>query len=89
MPTIHIIIKGKVQGVFYRVTAKKAADNLGINGWIKNTKSGNVELKASGEKEALDKLVEWCRMGPREAVVTKVEVTAVNEEAFDSFSILR
>ena len=88
MPTIHIIIKGKVQDVFYRVTAKKAADNLGINGWIKNTKSGNVELKASGEKEALDKLVEWCRMGPAEAVVTEVVVTAIDKEAFDSFSIL-
>ena len=50
MPTIHILVKGKVQGVFYRATAKEMADRYGITGWVRNTEEGNVELMASGKE---------------------------------------
>jgi len=53
VPTVHLVISGKVQGVFYRASAKEQAEKLQINGWVKNTKEGNVEVLASGSEESL------------------------------------
>ncbi len=65
MPVIHLIIKGDVQGVFYRVTAKEVADKLNITGWIKNTDSGEVEALVSGTEQALEQFIGWCKKGPQ------------------------
>ncbi len=89
MKTIHLLIKGKVQGVFYRATAKKVAEQLEINGWIKNTKEGNVEVIATGNEEALNEFINWCKQGPKDAKVTDVVLTTKNPEAFNGFSIVR
>ncbi len=89
MKTIHLLIKGKVQGVFYRATAKKVADQLGVNGWIKNTKEGEVEVIATGNEEALNEFLNWCKQGPKDAKVTDVVLTTKNPEAFNGFSIVR
>jgi len=89
MPTVHLLIKGKVQGVFYRATAKEEADHLGLSGWVKNTAEGHVEAVASGTKEALDQFVAWCKKGPRRAVVTAVDVVPLPEKKFDRFSVIR
>ena len=89
MPTIHLIIKGKVQGVFYRATAKDIANELGISGWIKNTKEGYVEVMASGKDESLKKFTDWCKQGPSKAVVTDVIVTPQPDENFNGFQITR
>lgn len=90
MPTIHLIIKGKVQGVFYRATAKDVAEEIGLTGWIKNTDEGNVEIMATGTEDQLIHLIDWCKQGPPKSIVSDVMVTKKeNEEAFKGFQILR
>lgn len=89
MATINIIIQGEVQGVFFRATAKKVADELGISGWIKNTSDGNVEATASGDKQLLDKFVAWCYQGPPKASVKNVTVYPVESQQFSEFNIIR
>lgn len=89
MPTIHLIIKGKVQGVFYRASAKEKAEDLGLTGWVKNTPEGAVEIMTTGEKEVLDIYISWCKTGPSRAIVTRVEVQTVNDTWFDRFRIER
>ena len=89
MPAMHIIVKGKVQGVFYRATAKKIADDLGAKGWLKNTKDGWVELMITGNEELIEKMLAWCQHGPENATVTEVIVHPAKEQSFSSFSILR
>ena len=89
MPTVHLIVKGKVQGVFYRASAREKARELGLTGWIKNTPEGNVELTASGMAEEIREFTEWCRKGPENAIVTHVESIETAEERFHGFSIIR
>ena len=89
MPTVHLLIKGKVQGVFYRATAKTIAKENRITGWIKNTKEGDVEAMVSCTKEQLEKFVEWCRIGPNRSVVVEVIVTPQANQLFDEFNIWR
>jgi acylphosphatase len=82
------MIKGKVQGVFYRVSAKEAADNLDITGTVKNTREGNVEITAVGSNENIDKLINWCHRGPSRAKVDDVEVRDLPIQQFNSFDII-
>lgn len=89
MPTIHLLIKGKVQGVFYRATAKEIADKLNITGWIKNTDEGDVEAIVSGADEQLQQFISWCKQGPNNAKVEDVIVTPQSETAFYDFKIIR
>ncbi len=89
MPTIHLLIKGDVQGVFFRATAKKKAEELRVKGWIKNTTEGNVEAMVSGSEDQLKQFNEWCRMGPAKATVTGLEETKHEELSFRDFSIIR
>lgn len=88
MPTVHLIIRGKVQGVFFRATAKDVADKIGLTGWVKNTVEGNVEIMASGSDDQLQKFMEWCRVGPRKAIVTEVVATKKEEKNFKSFEVI-
>lgn len=89
MATVHLLIKGKVQGVFYRASAKEVADNFGITGWVKNTREGNVEALACGEAASVNAFIEWCKQGPPKANVTAVIITPQNEVSFKSFEISR
>ena len=89
MLTFHIIISGKVQGVFYRSTAKKKADEIGITGCIKNTGKGNVEAIASGKREQVKNFIRWCERGPSNAVVSHVTTNQIEDAKFDDFEILR
>jgi len=72
MRAVHLLIKGRVQGVLYRASAKAAAERLHITGWVKNTPEGHVEVLACGEEGSLRQFVEWCRRGPEQAVVSSV-----------------
>ncbi len=87
--TVHLLIKGKVQGVFYRASAKDVAEQLCINGWIRNTKEGDVEAMASGDEDRVKEFIEWCKKGPKRAEVTIVTVTEKEKEVFESFKITR
>jgi acylphosphatase len=89
MPTQHLLIKGQVQGVFYRATARETAAELGITGWVKNTPDGDVEIVASGSEEQLQTFINWCKRGPRSAIVSEVIATPQEEAFFEAFSIIR
>lgn len=89
MPTVNLLIKGKVQGVYYRFAAREEADKLAVTGWVKYVPDEKVEIMATGSDEALDKFIEWCRRGPEKAVVTNVIVTPLSEQAFDEFSVIQ
>ena len=88
MHTVNLLIKGKVQGVYYRTAAKEEADKLGVTGWVKYISEGRVEAMATGVEEQLQQFIEWCRRGPGKAVVTDVIVTPLIEEPFDEFEIV-
>jgi len=87
MPSIHLLVKGKVQGVFYRASARKMAGILGVKGWIRNTPEGDVEAMVTGEIKQLNMFEEWCKKGPARAQVEKVIVTEKAETPFYAFTI--
>lgn len=89
MPAKHLLIKGKVQGVFYRASAREAAEKIGVKGWIKNTSAGDVEAFICGTEDQLSEFISWCRQGPPNAVVTTVSVTDMEEQDVENFIILR
>ena len=68
-----MVIKGRVQGVFFRASTREEAARLNLAGWVRNLSNGNVEVVAEGERAALEKLVEWSHQGPPYAEVTHVE----------------
>jgi len=70
----HVIIEGRVQGVFFRHHTQKKAFELGVTGWVKNCWDGSVEAVFEGEKAGVDRIVQWCHRGPAEARVTKVHL---------------
>ncbi len=86
-----MFVSGKVQGVFYRKNTHEQALALKLTGWVKNLPDGRVELMAQGPKEALDKLHAWCKIGPKKAKVTGVEVEMIekDEPIFKSFIVDR
>ena len=61
---IRLIIRGRVQGVWYRGSAQEIARELGLTGWVRNLRDGSVELVAEGKGPALDAFKAWCREGP-------------------------
>jgi acylphosphatase len=89
MQTMKIIVKGKVQGVFFRQSAKEMADRLGIKGTVKNCDDDSVEIVATGEKEQVDKFISWCSQGPPRADVSNVETQELSLQEFRNFSITR
>ena len=89
MKTIRLLIKGKVQGVFYRATAKDVADDLGIKGWVRNLPDDNVEIAATATEEQLEKFIAWCKQGPPKARVDNVIVDELKPEEFKDFRIIR
>jgi acylphosphatase len=87
--TISITITGKVQGVYYRQSAKEKARELGLTGQVKNQPDGNVHITATGTKEQLALFTDWCKKGPPRAVVTGVQITDLPLKLFDHFTIVR
>ena len=70
----HAIISGRVQGVFFRMETKRAADGLGVFGWVKNQSDGTVEAVFEGDRDRVDAALDWCREGPPGADVADVAV---------------
>jgi len=88
MPTIkQLVITGRVQGVGFRMYMERTARELGINGWVRNRRDGSVEAVVSGAPDAVDKIVEWSRRGPRAAVVANVQVSDASG-SYGSFETL-
>jgi acylphosphatase len=84
-----ITVSGKVQGVYFRYHTKSQADKLSLNGFVCNEQDGTVFIFAEGPSENLQKLIEWCRHGPPDAVVENVEVKEVSRQGLTEFSIRR
>ncbi|NNL76736.1 MAG: acylphosphatase [Desulfobacterales bacterium] len=71
----HAIISGRVQGVFFRVETQRAANGIGVSGWVRNRSDGTVEAVFEGDRTRIDAVLEWCQEGPPHANVVDVNVT--------------
>ena len=90
MKTYELRIKGKVQGVWFRASAKDQAVSLGLKGKVWNEKNGDVGIIVQGPKEKVALFIEWCKKGPRLANVQEVIVEEVsNANLYDDFDITR
>lgn len=81
----RLIVRGRVQGVFYRGWTVEVARALGIAGWVRNRRSGEVEIYAVGEPGAVAALIEHCRIGPLAARVEDVAAEDAAVEPLESF----
>jgi acylphosphatase len=70
---IHLVVRGRVQGVYFRASAEREARQLGLTGWVKNRPDGAVELVAEGEEDQVKDFLTWAQHGPSTARVDKVE----------------
>ncbi|MBI2112732.1 acylphosphatase [Candidatus Woesearchaeota archaeon] len=88
MKRFHLLIKGRVQMVGFRYFTRKKAQELGVNGWIKNLPDGNVEAVIEGEDIALSQLVEYCKQGPLLAHVQDINIKEEKYQGeWEEFSI--
>lgn len=83
----RVVVDGHVQGVFFRDSCARQARAEGVAGWIRNRGDGRVEAWFEGRPQAVEKLVEWCRQGPRHATVTAVEVHGDSPAGLEGFRI--
>jgi acylphosphatase len=69
-----VIVSGRVQGVFFRYQTRNVAKKLGVTGWVRNSPDERVEAVFEGEKEKVEKIVEFCKTGPPGAKVNNIDV---------------
>lgn len=87
--TINVFVSGKVQGVFFRSTMKTVAESNNVVGWVRNLPNGDVEALVQGNEGDVNRVIEWCRLGPSGAKVTDVRSMRVEEaQVFRNFAIL-
>lgn len=84
----HVVLRGRVQGVFMRDSLRRQALSLGVRGWVRNRSDGTVEAVVEGPPDALQRVLEWCRHGPPLAVVEEVEVTEEAHRGEAGFRVL-
>lgn len=83
----RVVVHGHVQGVFFRDTARRAAERHGVAGWVRNCPDGTVEAVLEGESEGVARLVAFMREGPRGARVERVDVSEEEPEGLRGFSV--
>jgi acylphosphatase len=83
----RVIVRGLVQGVFFRDSTRRLADRHGVSGWVANRADGAVEAVFEGEADAVERLVAFSHEGPRGAQVGSVEVTEEQPEGLDGFGM--
>lgn len=81
----HLIVHGRVQGVFFRDSVREAAENEAVSGWAANRDDGSVEVVLEGPPAAVESVVGFCRLGPVSADVSSVEVTEEQPEGLSGF----
>ncbi len=88
--TIHAVIEGRVQGVYFRESTRREAARLGLGGWVRNLPDGSVEALITGDPDTVDRLVSWLYRGSPMAVVTGVTTTeGTGSDTFSDFTIRR
>jgi acylphosphatase len=83
----RVVIHGWVQGVFFRDTVRQRARVAGVAGWVRNNWDGTVEAVFEGEAGAVERLIAFCRVGPRGAQVDRVEISDEDPEGASGFEI--
>jgi acylphosphatase len=84
----HFFVRGKVQGVNYRQSAKLKAQEIGVRGWVRNLQDGRVEGVAEGTPELIEQWLAWCRQGPPHAMVQEIEVITERPQSESGFAVL-
>jgi acylphosphatase len=83
----RVVVHGYVQGVAFRYSVQRIAQQRDVRGWVANRRDGTVEAVFEGEQGAVERLVEFCRTGPRGAQVDRVDVTEEEPEALSGFTV--
>jgi acylphosphatase len=83
----RVVIRGFVQGVFFRDTVRRHAQTAGVAGWVRNNRDGTVEAVFEGEQDAVERLVDFCRAGPRGARVDEIEIYDEEPEGLEGFRV--
>jgi len=83
----QLVIRGVVQGVFFRKHTLQVAGEMGIRGFVRNEPDGSVYVEAAGDPDAMASFVRWCHQGPPGARVVSVEHQEIGIRNFSSFEI--
>jgi acylphosphatase len=83
----RVVVRGRVQGVFFRGETRDRAHSLGVAGWVSNRPDGTVEAVFEGPREQVESMIGWCRRGPAGAHVEGVEVTWEDPRGEDGFGV--
>ena len=83
----HVVVHGRVQGVFFRDSTQRQASRLGVAGWVCNRSDGAVEAVFEGSPDAVSSMVDWARQGPRGADVERVEEQSESPEGLSGFEV--
>lgn len=83
----RVVVHGRVQGVFFRDSVRRLAEREGVGGWARNVPDGTVEAVFEGEPAAVERLVDFCRLGPPHATVERVDVADEEPEGLGRFAI--
>jgi acylphosphatase len=84
----RLLVRGRVQGVWFRGSCQRQAAAGGVAGWVRNLHDGDVEVWLEGDQTAVENMMAWCRLGPSGAVVTAVQVEERQPEGLTSFRII-
>lgn len=87
MTRARVRVRGRVQGVFFRVETRDRARSLGLAGWVRNARDGSVEAVFEGEPERVQSMVDWCGRGPSGASVDGVDVEWEAPEGETGFAV--
>lgn len=83
----RVVVDGRVQGVFFRDTCRRQAVAAQVDGWVRNLSDGRVEAVLEGAPHDVQRLVDWCRLGPPRARVTRVEVHVEEPQGERGFGV--
>jgi acylphosphatase len=83
----RVLVDGRVQGVFFRDSCRRNAVAAGVGGYVRNRADGRVEACFEGEPDAVERMVEWCRQGPRGAYVTNTQVVEEEPQGERGFAV--
>ena len=90
----HVVVRGRVQGVGYRMWTEDLAERLGLEGWVRNRRDGSVEAVFAGPEQAVTAAIEACRSGPRYGHVDMIDVQEAGSDVLsqrrpgERFSVL-